>query len=114
MSAGFYDTHTCWTNCPQCGYRLTVTVPTYTTASTGYWEASNKYTWTNYRSTVVKVSKAVANSIAQLARMAAFGISPLPAPPNKRKDAALRQAYQHRKVHIWPTLNERRMAWGTR
>lgn len=67
--ASYYSTHTCSTNCPNCGYRVSCG-STYTTASTGSYTAPEAVG--NFRVAIERLSKAVANSLEQLARMAAF------------------------------------------
>lgn len=83
-----------------------------TTATISDWYPSN----CNYVSTLEPLPKALTDSLIALERMALLGINPLPMVP-VRKPASVggARAFRHLprgKLDHWPSLNEKRMAWG--
>lgn len=76
--------------------------------------ARNRIVWSNI---ALELDDAVSDSLAQLARMEAFGVDPLPEPLAPLERIAWwrwNRPLPRGKLRRWRSLNEKRRAWGTR
>lgn len=95
----------------QCGFGYTCIC--HANSTTTWFVPSN--TWANWEPIyefAEKLTKAITNHRRKMALLAKLRISPLPQQLDRHRDASLRQWYRRIKAHAWPSLNERRMAWG--